>query len=130
MKALTTIALLLATPPAFAETGIASIYWNDSTTSSGELPNRKLPTVAHRTIPLGTCLHVAALGKVAKVRVNDRGPCAPGGACSRSNAPASHRARERVLDLSEGAAKALGAWKRDPAKRGLVRVYFWRTPCA
>src|SRR5712664_497105 len=52
-----------------------------------------LPT-EHRTLPFGTRLRVTNVenGRSVVVRVNDRGPHVPG----------------RVLDLSLGAAKALG----------------------
>ncbi len=55
-------------------------------------------TAAHRSLPLGTRLLVTNLtnGKSVEVRVNDRGPFTRG----------------RVLDLSHGAARALGALGR------------------
>lgn len=52
-------------------------------------------TAAHRSLPLGTRLLVTNLtnGNSVEVRVNDRGPFTRG----------------RILDLSHGAARALGA---------------------
>jgi rare lipoprotein A len=52
-------------------------------------------TAAHRTLPFGTRVHVRNLdnGREADVTINDRGPFVAG----------------RILDLSRGAAEALGA---------------------
>jgi rare lipoprotein A len=52
-------------------------------------------TCAHRTLPLGSIVKVTdvATGKAVAVEVNDRGPYAKG----------------RIVDLSEGAARELGA---------------------
>jgi len=63
-------------------------------TASGEKFNPDGLTAAHRTLPLGTCLVVGnpRNGKSVKVRVNDRGPFA----------------KDRVLDLAAGAARAIG----------------------
>ena len=49
-------------------------------------------TCAHRSLPFGTKLKVSAGGRSVIVTVNDRGPFIRG----------------RVLDLSKGAAHALG----------------------
>ena len=63
-------------------------------TASGEKFNPDGLTVAHRTLPFGTCLVVGnpRNGKSVNVRVNDRGPFA----------------KDRVLDLAAGAARAIG----------------------
>ena len=63
-------------------------------TASGERFNMNDLTAAHKTLPFGTLLRVrvAATGREAVVRINDRGPYAHG----------------RVIDLSRGAALALG----------------------
>jgi rare lipoprotein A len=52
-------------------------------------------TAAHRTLPFGTRLRVVNLNndRAVEVRVNDRGPIVS----------------DRILDLSYGAARALGA---------------------
>ena len=70
--------------------GLASYYWQEQTTSSGERFDRKGLTAAHRTLPLGTMVRVTNLsnGMTTVVRINDRGPFKPG----------------RVIDLSEAAA--------------------------
>lgn len=63
-------------------------------TANGERFDPSALTAAHRTLPFGTILKVtnAATGKSVNVRINDRGPF--------------HGNRE--IDLSTGAAKALG----------------------
>jgi rare lipoprotein A (peptidoglycan hydrolase) len=83
--------------------GIASYYWQDQMTSSGERFNRHAHTAAHKTLPLGTRVRVTNLtnGKSTVVRINDRGPFKPG----------------RVIDLSEAAAGDIAM--KDV---GLVRV--------
>jgi rare lipoprotein A len=63
-------------------------------TASGEKFNPDGLTAAHRTLPFGTCLVVGnpRNGKSVNVRVNDRGPFA----------------KDRMLDLAAGAARAIG----------------------
>ena len=75
--------------------GVASWYGSELSghkTASGERFNPNGMTAAHRTLPLGTHLVVSHGGRSVTVRVNDRGPFAHG----------------RTLDLSRGAARALG----------------------
>ncbi len=74
--------------------GVASYYGNESgsRTASGERFNQNAMTCAHRTLPFGTRLRVARGGRSVVCRVNDRGPFVRG----------------RVLDLSTGAARAVG----------------------
>ena len=77
--------------------GKASYYSKKLTgalTSSGIRLHHDSMTCAHRTYPFGTILKVTnpANGKTVKVKVIDRGPFIKG----------------RVIDLSWGAAKALG----------------------
>jgi rare lipoprotein A len=77
--------------------GAASFYgdgFHGRQTANGEIFDRNLPTAAHRTLPLGSIVRVTniANGKSIVVRVNDRGPY--------------HG--NRILDLSEGAARDLG----------------------
>jgi rare lipoprotein A (peptidoglycan hydrolase) len=83
--------------------GIASYYWQDQMTASGERFNKHDHTAAHKTLPLGTRVRVTNLtnGKTTVVRINDRGPFKPG----------------RVIDLSEAAAADIAM--KDV---GLVRV--------
>jgi rare lipoprotein A len=74
--------------------GVASYYGSESgsKTASGERFNQNAMTCAHRSLPFGTKLRVSAGGRSVVVTVNDRGPFVRG----------------RVLDLSKGAARALG----------------------
>jgi rare lipoprotein A len=80
------------------ERGLASWYGyphHGRRTASGEVYDMRDFTAAHRTLPLGTRLMVTNVdnGQVVEVRINDRGPFVEG----------------RILDLSYGAARILGA---------------------
>ncbi len=77
-----------------AQTGKASYYKHGSRTANGERFNPNGFTAAHRTLPFGTKVLVTNLknGKSVIVRINDRGPHVKG----------------RIIDLSYGAAKAVG----------------------
>lgn len=89
------ITIILAWPRhAHAQCGIASFYGSGSRTANGEHFNPMGLTAAHRTLPFGTHLHVTNQnnGRSVDVRVNDRGPFIGG----------------RIIDLSVGAARALG----------------------
>jgi rare lipoprotein A len=74
--------------------GIASFYGNESgsKTASGQRFNQNAMTAAHRSLPFGTKLRVTHRGQSVVVTINDRGPFIRG----------------RVLDLSTGAARAIG----------------------
>ena len=74
--------------------GMASFYGNESgsKTASGQRFNQNAMTAAHRTLPFGTKLRVTHGGQSVVVTINDRGPFVRG----------------RVLDLSTGAARAIG----------------------
>jgi peptidoglycan lytic transglycosylase len=74
--------------------GMASYYGNESgsRTASGQRMNASAMTCAHRSLPFGTKLRVTHCGQSVIVTVNDRGPFVRG----------------RVLDLSTGAARAIG----------------------
>jgi len=88
-------ACLLFAGAAQAESGIASVYsYKGSKTASGERAHPGGLTAAHRTLPFGTVVRVTNRhnGKSVSVRINDRGPFIRG----------------RVLDLSTGAARAVG----------------------
>ncbi len=73
---------------------MASFYGNESgsKTASGQRFNQNAMTAAHRTLPFGTKLRVTHGGQSVIVTINDRGPFVRG----------------RVLDLSTGAARAIG----------------------
>jgi rare lipoprotein A len=74
--------------------GKASFYGNESgsKTASGQRFNQNAMTAAHRSLPFGTKLRVTHRGQSVVVTINDRGPFIKG----------------RVLDLSTGAARAIG----------------------
>ena len=84
--------------------GIASFYGNESgsKTASGQRFNQNAMTAAHRSLPFGTKLKVTHGGRSVLVTINDRGPFIKG----------------RVLDLSTGAASAVGLTRA----KGLGRV--------
>src|SRR5512139_2974875 len=89
----------------YRETGMASWSGNEfhgRKTASGETFDMYGISAAHRILPLGTTIRVTNLHnyKSIKVRVNDRGPFA----------------RNRVLELSYGAAKELGFVARGTAR--------------
>ena len=74
--------------------GKASFYGSESgsKTASGQRFNQNAMTAAHRSLPFGTKLRVTHRGQSVVVTINDRGPFIRG----------------RVLDLSKGAARAIG----------------------
>lgn len=81
----------------YDETGYASWYGqelNGRNTANGELFVPDAISGAHRTLPLPSYVEVTALdtGKTILVRLNDRGPVSP----------------DRLIDLSQGAARQLG----------------------
>ena len=83
--------------PQGTEIGVSSWYgpgFHGQSTASGERYDQGAMTAAHRTLPLGTWVEVRNLanGRVATVRINDRGPYKVG----------------RVLDLSYAAAQQIG----------------------
>lgn len=96
----------LSSHEGFVQDGIASSYGRDfhgRKTSSGELFDMNAMTAAHKTLPLGVYVkvHHKRSGKDVIVRINDRGPFV----------------RERIIDLSEGAARKL-----DMLQEGLAPV--------
>ena len=87
----------LAAPGLAADVGMASFYGKGHAgkrTASGVRFNMMSLTAAHRTLPFGTRVLVTNLrnGKSVVVQVADRGPFRRG----------------RVIDVSYGAAQALG----------------------
>lgn len=80
-------------PRSHALDGIASYYWQDQMTASGQRFDKRAMTAAHKTLPLGTKVRVTHLGngRSVDVLINDRGPYKHG----------------RVIDLSEAAAEKL-----------------------
>jgi rare lipoprotein A len=95
-------------PPISTETGLASWYgpnYNRRAAADGTVYDQDGMTAAHRTLPMGSTVRVTNLttGQQVYVRITDRGPFAPG----------------RILDLSVGAAKAVGVYRAGVAR---VRV--------
>jgi rare lipoprotein A len=112
--------------PVTVEYGTASWYgppYNHRAGADGTIFDQNAMTAAHRTLPMGTTVRVTNVktGQTALVRITDRGPFAP----------------DRVLDLSMGAAKAIGVYRaglaevkieafphatRDPAGHWCVQI--------
>ncbi len=81
----------------YDDVGYASFYGQELAgrpTANGEVFMPSGVTAAHKTLPMPTYVEVTALdtGRTILVRVNDRGPFA----------------NDRLIDLSEGAARQLG----------------------
>ena len=95
--AVVTSLLTISVPALAGSVGVASYYGKEMhgrRTADGERFNPGGLTAAHRSLPFGTKLRVTNLrnGKTVVVRVSDRGPFARG----------------RMIDLSYGAASAIG----------------------
>jgi rare lipoprotein A len=101
--------------PNYRAEGVASWYGPDfhgRATANGEVYDMHGISAAHPTLPMPSYLRVTNLdnGRSIIVRLNDRGPYA----------------RSRLIDLSTGAAKALGYFDKGLAR---VRVeYVGRAP--
>jgi rare lipoprotein A len=100
----------------YSEVGVASWYGKETRkqkggkmTANGEAFDPKKPTAAHKYLPLPTHVRVTNIsnGKSIIVRVNDRGPFVDG----------------RIIDLSSGAAKQLGFYRK-----GLTKVKIETVP--
>jgi rare lipoprotein A len=99
-------------PPIYTEVGLASWYgpsFNRRAAADGSLYDQDGMTAAHRTLPMGSTVRVTnlATGQQVYVRITDRGPFV----------------RSRILDLSMGAAKAVGLYR---AGVGRVRIEAFR----
>lgn len=89
----------------YDEVGYATWYGNElagGRTASGASFDPKGFTAAHRTLPLGSFAEVTALdtGRTILVQINDRGP----------------RQVNLMIDLSQGAARALGISGREAVR--------------
>jgi len=75
--------------------------------ASGEKFNPGAMTAAHRTLPFGTRVRVtnSGNGRSIIVRINDRGPLVKG----------------RVIDLSSGAARAIGMGSTGNVRMEVIR---------
>ncbi|MBV6632544.1 MAG: septal ring lytic transglycosylase RlpA family protein [Alphaproteobacteria bacterium] len=81
----------------YDEVGIASWYgpgFDGKLTANGEIYDQDLLTAAHKTLPMPSLARVINLenGRSVVVRINDRGPFAPG----------------RIIDMSDRGARLLG----------------------
>lgn len=90
-------AIPLASYGGYDANGLASWYGEEAAghrTASGDLFDPDGITAAHRSLPLGSLAEVTLVdtGRSVVVRINDRGP----------------GRRDRIIDLSRGAARALG----------------------
>lgn len=111
MRPVSLVALLCVLAiPAYAETGIASVYANGdghewSKTANGERVNPSALTAAHKSLPFGTKVQVTnqTNGSTVVVRINDRGPFIKG----------------RIIDLTPAGASQLGF-------KGLAKVKITR----
>jgi rare lipoprotein A len=86
--------------PVLTEEGMASWYvtnYRGRAMADGTMGAQNAMTAAHRTLPMGSTARITNLttGQQVLVRITDRGPFVRG----------------RVLDLSEGAAKAIGLYR-------------------
>jgi rare lipoprotein A len=92
--------------PFFTQTGLASFYGatqDGKTTADGHTFDQSGFTAAHRTLAFGTVVRVinTDTGRSVKVSINDRGP----------------QVKDRIIDLSYAAARALGM-----TENGVVQV--------
>ena len=89
-----------STSAAMAECGIASNYSSGKVTANGERFNPNGVSAAHKRLPFGAKVAVInrRTGRSIVVRINDRGPFVKG----------------RIIDLSRGAARALGSGDMAP----------------
>ncbi|MGH6920606.1 MAG: septal ring lytic transglycosylase RlpA family protein [Geminicoccaceae bacterium] len=98
--------------PSYAAVGVASWYghpFHGRKTANGEVFDRDRQSAAHPTLPLPSIVRVTNLAnqRQLELRVNDRGPFVG----------------ERIIDLSQAAARALGFEQRGTTE---VRVEFVR----
>lgn len=87
-------------------------------TASGVRFNPAIRGVAHRTLPLRSCVAIRYRSRVVKAKVLDRGPCA-----SKHCGRVAPWLRARVLDLWPATRRALGF------PDGVAPVSYWRTKC-
>jgi len=85
--------------------------YNKRRGANGEIYDQNAVTAAHRTLPMGSLIRVTNLrsGQSAMMHITDRGPFVP----------------NRVIDLSVGAAKAVGVWRAGTAQ---VRIEVFGAP--
>lgn len=101
----TTKSVISSSINGITKTGYATYYakkFEGRRTTSGVRYRGKKMTAAHLKLPFGTIVTVTNLenGKSVEVEVNDRGP----------------HSRRYIIDLSAGAAKELGFYRKGPSK--------------
>jgi rare lipoprotein A len=106
VAALLLLAVWLQIAGPYYQVGIASWYgpgFHGRQTANGETYDMHGISAAHKSLPFGTVVRVIDFetGRSVDVRINDRGPFVEG----------------RIIDLSRGAADALGI-----VERGITRV--------
>ena len=107
-------AIVASRSPIYTEQGMASWYgpkYNAHRGANGQIYDQSGISAAHRTLPMGSLIKVTNLqtGQTAIMRITDRGPFVP----------------DRVIDLSIGAAKAVGVWRPGTAR---VRIDVYDAP--
>jgi rare lipoprotein A len=107
-------AIVASRQPIYTEEGMASWYgpnYHAHRGANGQLYDQNGISAAHRTLPMGSLIRVTNLqtGQSAIMRITDRGPFVP----------------DRVIDLSIGAAKAVGVWRPGTAH---VRIDVYDAP--
>jgi rare lipoprotein A len=107
-------AIVASRAPIHSEQGMASWYgppYNTRRGANGQIYDQNAVSAAHRTLPMGSLIRVTNLetGQSAIMRITDRGPFVP----------------DRVIDLSVGAAKAVGVWRPGTAR---VRIDVYDAP--
>jgi rare lipoprotein A len=95
-------------PAIWTQTGLASWYgppYHNRQAANGDIFDMHAMTAAHKTLPMNSLVRVTNLktSATAVVRINDRGPFIG----------------DRIIDLSEAAAKATDVWRQGLAQ---VRV--------
>jgi len=88
-------------PAIWTQTGVASWYgppYHNRQAANGDIYDMHAMTAAHKTLPMNSLVRVTNLktSATAIVRINDRGPFIG----------------DRIIDLSEAAAKATDVWRQ------------------
>jgi rare lipoprotein A len=87
------LGIILFFATAKAETGIASVYWEDILVANGMKFSPQTVSCAHWTLPLGTFVHLVYKKRSVECVILDRGP---------------HPRLHRMIDLTPEAARHLG----------------------
>ena len=100
--------------PVYSQEGMASWYgppYHNRRGANGQVFDQNQLSAAHRELPMGSLIRVTNLQtrQSSIMRITDRGPFVP----------------DRVIDLSEASAKAVGVWRPGTAK---VRIDVYAAP--